>query len=128
MLGKRDSTLYGTRSMEQIVLDLQRAYPNICFTYYQSNHEGDLIDRLQSVSKNDYQGIILNAGGYTHTSVSLRDAVELTAAPVIEVHLSDIRIRENFRRISLLTDVAETVYYGNHCYEEATRHIISTAH
>ena len=150
MLQYRDPAQYGTRSMEQIILDVQRMHPEVRFTYYQSNHEGDLIDRIQEVivesqksrgpqrallewgdskveSKDTYAGIILNAGGYTHTSVALRDAVELCPLPVVEVHLSDIHNREPFRRVSLLTDVCATQIIGKNCYEEAVRYLLSHA-
>lgn len=137
MLQYRDPAQYGTRSMEQIILDVQRAHPEVRFTYYQSNHEGDLIDKIQEVTpsvfpteggeEDGYAGIVLNAGGYTHTSVALRDAVELCPLPVVEVHLSDIRTREPFRRVSLLTDVSVTQFIGKHCYEEAVDFLLHYA-
>lgn len=128
LLGRRDAVLYGTRSMEQIVLAVQNEYPKQRLEYFQSNHEGDLIDRLQQADANTYAGIVLNAGGYTHTSVSLRDAVELCQVPVVEVHLSDITQRESFRQKSLLTDVCSRTFMGKTCYEEAVRYIMSLAH
>ncbi len=119
--------------MAQILLEIQRKWPDVHFIYRQSNHEGDLIDWIQGAndgmsaamplngdaslndvqgivlngdaSLNDVQGIVLNAGGYSHTSVALRDAVEESEVPVVEVHISDIHSREAFRRVSLLTDV-----------------------
>lgn len=123
LLGRRDPDLYGARSMEQIVVDIQRAHPGLWIEYRQSNHEGDLIDWLQQAT--DARGVILNAGGYTHTSVALRDAVELCAVPVVEVHLSNIQQREPFRRQSLLTDVCRQTITGHQCYEEAVRYIMS---
>jgi len=118
-LGLRKPEIYGNRSMAQILLDIQKRWPEVCFTYFQSNHEGDLIDWIQGAndgmsaamplngdaSLNDVQGIVLNAGGYSHTSVALRDAVEECEVPVVEVHISDIAKREPFRQVSLLTDV-----------------------
>ena len=101
-LGTRKPEIYGSKSMAQILLDIQRNWPEVHFVYHQSNHEGDLIDWLQET---DAQGVVLNAGGYSHTSVALRDAVEDCAVPVVEVHISDIRLREPFRQTSLLTDV-----------------------
>ena len=101
-LGTRKPEIYGSKSMAQILLDIQQNWPEVHFVYRQSNHEGDLIDWLQET---DAQGVVLNAGGYSHTSVALRDAVEDCAVPVVEVHISDIRQREPFRRTSLLTDV-----------------------
>lgn len=128
LLGRRDPALYGTRSMEQIVLAVQREHSDLWLEYVQSNHEGDLIDRLQQADSDTYLGIILNAGGHTHTSVSIRDAVELCQVPVIEVHLSDITQREFFRQKSLLTDVCSQTFMGKTCYEEAVRYIMSLAH
>ncbi|MCQ2310894.1 MAG: 3-dehydroquinate dehydratase [Paludibacteraceae bacterium] len=123
LLGRRAPNLYGTRSMEQIIIDMQKAYPDVCFTYRQSNHEGDLIDWIQGAE--DYKGLILNAGGYTHTSVALRDAVEICDVPVVEVHLSNITQRENFRQKSLLSDVCKQTIMGLSCYEEAVSYIMS---
>ncbi len=101
-LGLRKPEIYGNRSMAQILLDIQKRWPEVCFTYFQSNHEGDLIDQIQGF---EGDGIVLNAGGYSHTSVALRDAVEECEVPVVEVHISDIAKREPFRQVSLLTDV-----------------------
>lgn len=123
LLGRRNTQLYGVRSMEQIITDVQRAFPDVCFTYRQSNHEGELIDWIQEAE--DYKGLILNAGGYTHTSVALRDAVEICNVPVVEVHLSDITQRENFRHHSLLSDVCQQTIMGHSCYEEAVSYIMS---
>jgi 3-dehydroquinate dehydratase-2 len=94
--------------MAQILLEIQQIWPEVHFTYKQSNHEGDLIDWIQEANglvDERISGIILNAGGYSHTSVALRDAVEESDVPVVEVHISDIRTREPFRQVSLLTDV-----------------------
>ena len=121
LLGRREPAIYGTRSMEQVLVDIQRAYPEIHFEYRQSNHEGDLIDWMQefggNIAKAVYDsvgvmGIVLNAGGYTHTSVALRDAVACSQVPVVEVHVSNITEREEFRRISLLTDVCQHTIMG----------------
>lgn len=101
-LGTRKPELYGTKTMAQILLDIQRTWPEVWLEYKQSNHEGDLIDRIQDF---EGDGIVLNAGGYSHTSVALRDAVEECEVPVVEVHISDISKREPFRQTSLLTDV-----------------------
>lgn len=112
------------------MVELQRSYPDVCFTYYQSNHEGDLIDRLQeplfSQEPTAISGIVLNAGGYTHTSVALRDAVALCPVPVVEVHITDITQRESFRRVSLLTDVCaySIIGHGTDGYREAVQWLI----
>lgn len=144
LLGRREVGIYGTKSMEQVMLDIQRAYPDVYFEYHQSNHEGDLIDWLQGcglVSLEDARGasyrlegkggeavsgVVLNAGGYTHTSVALRDAVACAEVPVVEVHISDIMKREEFRHVSLLTDVcAHTIMgHGTDGYKEAVEWII----
>ena len=126
-LGTRKPEIYGTKTMAQILLDIQRALPEVYLTYFQSNHEGDLIDQIQAFEGN---GIVLNAGGYSHTSVALRDAVEDCEVPVVEVHISDIKTREPFRRISLLTDVcAHTITgHGINGYKEAVEFIIALSH
>ena len=109
-LGTRKPEIYGSKSMAQILLEIQQIWPEVHFVYFQSNHEGDLIDKLQDANgqcqcQSQYDGVVLNAGGYSHTSVALRDAVEECAMPVVEVHISDISKREPFRQTSLLTDV-----------------------
>ena len=135
-LGRREPELYGKLSMEQLMLDIQHRYPDVYFSYYQSNHEGDLIDKLQEPLFNDrwqttgdrLTGIVLNAGGYTHTSVALRDAVVLCPVPVVEVHISDILHREAFRQVSLLTDVCvhSIVGHGTDGYIEAVQWLLNT--
>lgn len=128
-LGVRNPEIYGSKSMAQILLDIQRTWPEVHFVYRQSNHEGDLIDWIQGVTDEGLPvtGIVLNAGGYTHTSVALRDAVEDCEVPVVEVHISDISQREPFRRISLLTDVCthSIIGKGTKGYEEAVNYILS---
>ena len=123
-LGLRKPELYGTQTMAQILLDIQRALPEVHLVYFQSNHEGDLIDQIQTF---DGDGIVLNAGGYSHTSVALRDAVEECEVPVVEVHISDIKAREPFRQNSLLTDVCahSIIGKGTKGYEEAVQYIIA---
>ena len=126
-LGTRKPEIYGTTTMAQILLDIQKRWPEVYFTYYQSNHEGDLIDQIQAF---EGDGIVLNAGGYSHTSVALRDAVEECDKPVVEVHISDITKREPFRHTSLLTDVcARTIIgHGTDGYKEAVEYIIALGH
>ena len=126
LLGRREPSIYGTRSMEQVLVDIQRMYPEVYFEYRQSNHEGVLIDWIQelgllTMSNEPCDGIILNAGGYTHTSVALRDAIACSQVPVIEVHISDITQREAFRHVSLLTDVCQhsIIGHGIEGYQEA---------
>ena len=109
--------------MAQILLEIQQNWPDVHFVYKQSNHEGDLIDWLQET---DAQGVVLNAGGYSHTSVALRDAVEDCSVPVVEVHISDIRQRELFRQTSLLTDVCahNIIGKGTNGYSQAVQWLL----
>lgn len=122
-LGMRKPEIYGSKTMAQILLEIQRAMPEVRLTYFQSNHEGDLIDQIQAF---EGDGIVLNAGGYSHTSVALRDAVEESEVPVVEVHISDIKAREPFRQVSLLTDVCahSIIGKGTGGYVEAIEWIL----
>ncbi|MBQ9603646.1 MAG: 3-dehydroquinate dehydratase [Paludibacteraceae bacterium] len=122
-LGMRKPEIYGSKTMAQILLEIQRALPEVRLTYFQSNHEGDLIDQIQAF---EGDGIVLNAGGYSHTSVALRDAVEESEVPVVEVHISDIKAREPFRQVSLLTDVCahSIIGKGTGGYVEAIEWIL----
>ena len=122
-LGMRKPEIYGSKTMAQILLEIQRALPEVRLTYFQSNHEGDLIDQIQAL---EGDGIVLNAGGYSHTSVALRDAVEESEVPVVEVHISDIKAREPFRQVSLLTDVCahSIIGKGTGGYVEAVEWIL----
>ena len=136
-LGMRKPEIYGTKTMAQILLDIQQQWPEVHFVYKQSNHEGDLIDFIQSINDemsapsvlNDemVKGIVLNAGGYSHTSVALRDAIEDSSVPVVEVHISDITKREAFRRVDLLKDVcAKTILgVGTDCYAQAVNYLMN---
>lgn len=105
-LGQREPSLYGNQSFEDFMDQLVLEFPQVSLTYFQSNHEGDLIDTLHLYDL-DYDGIILNAGGYTHTSVALADAVSAITCPVIEVHISNIYARESFRHHSYLAAVCK---------------------
>ena len=133
LLGKREPSIYGTQSMEQILVDIQRAHMDVHLIYLQSNHEGDLIDWVQRYGieamrreGDEAKGIVLNAGGYTHTSVALRDAVACANVPVVEVHISNIYQREEFRRVSLLTDVCNhsIIGHGTKGYLEAVEWLV----
>lgn len=139
LLGRREVSIYGTKTMEQVLVDIQRAYPDVYLEYRQSNHEGDLIDWIQEVGQPtpplkerelgerlEVRGVILNAGGYTHTSVALRDAVACCQVPVVEVHISNIAEREEFRRVSLLTDVCQhsIIGHGTDGYQEAVEWVV----
>ena len=113
LLGKREPEIYGNQSFEDYFEELVGKYSDVAtLSYFQSNHEGYLIDKLQEVGF-AINGIILNAGGYTHTSVALADCVSAILSPVIEVHISDITKRESFRKHSYLEPVCKTSLMGH---------------
>jgi 3-dehydroquinate dehydratase II len=99
LLGKRETGIYGNQSFESYLEDLKAKYPAISFSYYQSNVEGELINEIQRAGF-AVDGIILNPGGYTHTSVAIGDAIAGIQCPVIEVHISNVHAREDFRKLS----------------------------
>jgi len=99
LLGTREPDVYGNQTFEQYFAQLKSKYPNTSFAYFQSNVEGELINELQRVGF-DHDGIIMNPGGYTHTSVAIGDAIAAIKTPVIEVHISNVHAREDFRKIS----------------------------
>lgn len=99
LLGKRETDIYGNQSFEIYFDELKTKYPQVNFTYYQSNVEGELINEIQRIGF-DFDGIIFNPGGYTHTSVAIGDAIAAIKAPVIEVHISNVHAREEFRKLS----------------------------
>ncbi len=99
LLGTREPEVYGSQTFEQYLQELKKKYPAVEFGYFQSNVEGELIDALQQAGFS-VQGIILNPGGYTHTSVAIGDAIAAIKAPVVEVHISNVYAREEFRKIS----------------------------
>jgi 3-dehydroquinate dehydratase-2 len=105
LLGKREPDIYGNISFEQFLAALKKKYANIEINYFQSNVEGELINELQRVGF-DHDGIIFNPGGYTHTSVAIGDAVAAIQTPVIEVHISNVHSREEFRKISYVSGKA----------------------
>ncbi len=100
LLGKREPGIYGTDSFEDFLTKLKEQYSDIEFSYFQSNVEGELINKIHETGF-DYDGIILNAGAYTHTSVAIADAIAAISTPVVEVHISNIYAREEYRHISL---------------------------
>ncbi|MCK9612062.1 MAG: type II 3-dehydroquinate dehydratase [Bacteroidales bacterium] len=111
LLGVREKDIYGDKSFEAYFAELQEKFKNIILEYYQNNVEGEIINKLHEVGF-AYDGIILNAGGYTHTSVAIADAVASIKSPVVEVHISNIFSREEFRRQSLLSPVCKGVISG----------------
>lgn len=102
LLGKRETDVYGGQSFETFFVTLQQSFPQAELYYYQSNVEGELINKLQEAGFS-FDGIILNAGAYTHTSVAIHDAIAAITTPVVEVHISNIYNREEFRHTSLIT-------------------------
>lgn len=112
LLGRREPSIYGNQSMDDYLLELTNEMPDVEILYLQSNHEGVLIDVLQQYGMNEVDGIVLNAGGYTHTSVALRDAIAAIETPVAEVHISNPKEREPFRHVSLIEDVCVTTIAG----------------
>ena len=111
LTGLRQPEIYGTVTMEQMVTGLRERFPQVEIGYYQSNVEGEIINRLHEVGFSAV-GIVLNAGGYSHTSVAIHDAIAAITTPVIEVHISNIFAREEYRRHSLLSDVCKGVICG----------------
>ena len=111
LTGLRQPEIYGTVTMEQMVAGLRERFPQVEIGYYQSNVEGEIINRLHEVGFSA-DGIVLNAGGYSHTSVAIHDAIAAITSPVIEVHISNIFAREEYRRHSLLSDVCKGVICG----------------
>ena len=104
LLGKREPSIYGSVTFEDFLIELRANYPDVEISYYQSNTEGELIDKIQETGF-DVDGIILNAGAYTHTSIALQDAIRAVTSPVVEVHITNLAQREEFRHNSLITAV-----------------------
>lgn len=111
LLGKREPGIYGNDTMEVSFAALQARFPDVELSYYQSNVEGELINKLHEVGFS-YDGIVLNAGAYTHTSVALHDAIKAIATPVVEVHISNVYQRETYRHTSLITGACLGVIGG----------------
>ncbi|MBQ4914500.1 type II 3-dehydroquinate dehydratase [Maribacter sp. MMG018] len=111
LLGKREPTVYGNKTFEDYFSELQFRFKDVALEYYQSNIEGELISKLHEVGF-DYDGIVLNAAAYTHTSVGLGDAVKAIETPVVEVHISNTHKREEFRHVSYISSGAKGVILG----------------
>ena len=125
LLGKRETDIYGNQSFDSFFTELQRKFPQVTLTYFQSNVEGELINEIQRIGF-DHDGIILNPGGYTHTSVALGDAIAAIKTPVIEVHISNVHAREEFRRLSHVSgkSVGSIVGLGLKGYELALEYFL----
>ncbi len=125
LLGKREPSVYGNQSFEAYLTSLQQQYPQITLSYFQSNHEGELIDKIHEVGF-EVDGIIFNAGAFTHTSVALADAIRAINSPVVEVHISNVFQREEFRHHSFLSPVCKGIIsgFGMDSYRLALEYLI----
>lgn len=111
LLGQREPNVYGRRTFEDYLDELRRAYPGVTIDYFQSNCEGALIDKIHEAGF-QCDGIVLNAGAYTHTSIALHDAIKAVTAPVVEVHISNVHSREPYRRQSMIAPACLGVVCG----------------
>jgi 3-dehydroquinate dehydratase-2 len=111
LLGKREPEKYGNRTFPDFYEELKSRFSNIEFSYFQSNKEGEIIDKLHEIGFS-IDGIILNAGAYTHTSIAIADAIAAITSPVIEVHISNVHAREEFRHHSFISKVAKGIILG----------------
>lgn len=125
LVGTREPEIYGSLTMEEVYGRLVEKFTNIKLQYFQSNHEGYLIDKLHEVGFS-YDGVILNAGAYTHTSIAIADAIKAIKTPVIELHISNVYDRETFRHHSYIADncVHHIIGKGVAGYEEAVRYFL----
>jgi 3-dehydroquinate dehydratase-2 len=125
LLGRREPLIYGNLTFDEFLEELTKKYADVQLSYFQSNIEGEIIDKIHEVGFT-YDGIILNAGGFTHTSVAIGDAVKAVQTPVIEVHISNVHSRESFRHISFIAAHARGVIagFGLQSYELALESFI----
>ena len=125
LLGKRQPEIYGSKGFEDYFNQLSELFSDVSLSYFQSNHEGELIDKIHEVGFT-FDGIVINAGGYTHTSVALADALSSVKTPAVEVHISNIHAREAFRHHSYLSPVCKGMICGLGLkgYELAIRYLI----
>ena len=127
IIGSREPDIYGNEDFETMLNAWKKQYPQVELNYFQSNIEGEIIDQLH-VCEGKYDGIIINAGAYTHTSIAIGDAVRAIKVPVIEVHLSNVMKREEFRHVSYISPAADGVIsgFGMKSYELAILHFINS--
>ncbi len=128
LVGIREPGIYGSRSLAEYLDELVAQYPGVQFSLFQSNHEGAIIDELQRVGF-DHDGIVLNAGAYTHYSIAIADCIRAITAPVVETHISDVQAREAFRHVSMIKDACATVVagFGLDSYRRAVDWLINNA-
>lgn len=112
LLGKREPGIYGSSTFDEYLGKLRNAHQDVEIEYFQSNHEGGIIDKLHEVGFDAVDGVILNAGAYTHTSVAIHDAIKAIKTPVIEVHISNVHQREEFRHHSYISPAASGIIVG----------------
>lgn len=126
LLGVRETVIYGSTSFDDYLQTLKQKYTDIELVYYQSNIEGELINKLQEVGFS-FDGIVLNAGAYTHTSIALLDCIKSITTPVVEVHISNVHAREEFRRHSVISPACKGVIagFGLHSYQLAIEALIA---
>lgn len=127
LLGTREPETYGRETLDDVAAALREAFPNVDFSFRQSNGEGDLIDVLHAAHAKSFDGVVFNPGGYTHTSVALRDAVAAIDVPVVEVHLSNVHARESFRHTSMIAPVCvgQIAGLGTTGYHLAVRYFLA---
>ena len=111
LLGKREPGIYGSKSMDEYFKELVERFPKVELSYYQSNVEGELINKIHEVGFT-YDGIVFNAGAYTHTSIALQDAIRAVKCPVVEVHISNVLQREDFRHVSMIGPACKGTIMG----------------
>ena len=126
MLGMREPDVYGTQTLADINNSLIKQFPSVTFSFFQSNHEGAIVDALQATVGKDFDGIILNGAAFTHYSYAIRDAIAFLMIPVIEVHISNIHLREEFRQHSVTAPVcaAQLSGFGSEGYALAVQMLI----
>lgn len=127
MLGRRNPELYGSMTQDELFEALDSHFDDVDFVFYQSNYEGELIGVIQSVMNEEYDAMIINPGALTHTSIALRDALEILAIPKVEVHLSNIDQREAYRKVDYIKEVVDACFMGKKLdsYIEAVEYLLN---
>lgn len=130
LLGTREPHIYGYQTLADIEIELRDTFPEIDFKFFQSNHEGAIIDMIQTAMDGRFEGIVMNPGAFTHYSYAIRDAVAAVPVPAIEVHLSNIHLREPFRRTSVIAPVCKAQFsgFGSSGYTLAVRTLVHFCH